>query len=62
MKTRNTGERDTQTDNTTGQHDTNETNEQPSNVDTTNKHDRSESDGDVPVKRRRSEPYAATEH
>lgn len=63
-ETWNTGEGDTQqTDSTTEQHGADETNKQSlPKVDTTNKHDRSESDGDVPVKRRRSEPQAATEH
>ena len=63
-ETQNTGEGGTQkTDGTAEQHGTGETNQQSSTkVDTTNKHDRSESDGDVPVKRRRSEPQPATEH
>ncbi|BCR92826.1 uncharacterized protein ACHE_80726A [Aspergillus chevalieri] len=63
METRSISERDTQRTDSTTEHSTDEANERSfPKVDTANKHERSESDGDVPVKRRRSEPRAAIGH
>lgn len=63
METRSISERDTQRTDSTTEHSTDEANERSfPKVGTANKHERSESDGDVPVKRRRSEPRAAIGH
>jgi len=57
------GKGDTQRTDSTTEHSIGEASEQsPPKVGTTSKHDRSESDCYVPIKRRRSEHQAAIEH